>query len=301
MLLGFWRTVGSLSKAAGRERRGDLPPARSRRARVAPVVSVEEELAARVASGEETVLATVVRAGGNPPSRPGAKLLLSRTRPLAGTLGCSEFDAAALAEAAPALDAGTPRMAHYEHELGEVDVYLEPYAERPTLVVGSATPVAHAVLHGAAGVGFRTVLVETRSGRLGEGRWEADSAVARLEDLDAQLPASGALYAVLTDHDSPDVVPLCAALLPRRPRFLGLMGSRRHTSPHLEALRAHGAGEEELAAIRTPVGLDLGGRTASEIAVAIVAGLVAARRGGSGGWLDEHRSPGHESQPPDAG
>jgi xanthine dehydrogenase accessory factor len=64
------------------------------------------------------------------------------------------------------------------------------------------------------------------------------------------------------------------------------MGSRRHTSHHLEALRARGAGEVEVAAIRTPVGLDLGGRTAPEIALSIVAGLVAARRGGSAGWKD---------------
>jgi xanthine dehydrogenase accessory factor len=121
---------------------------------------------------------------------------------------------------------------------------------------------------------------------VGEGPWEADGVVARLEDLDAQLPESGSLYAVLTDHDAPDVVPLCAALLPRRPRFLGLMGSRRHTSPRLEALRGAGFADADLAVIRTPVGLDLGGRSAAEIALAIVAGLVATRRGGRGGWLD---------------
>ena len=59
--------------------------------------SVEEELAARLGRGEEVVLATVIKLDGEPPSQTGAKLLMSGTSALAGTLGCSEFDSAALA------------------------------------------------------------------------------------------------------------------------------------------------------------------------------------------------------------
>ncbi len=251
------------------------------------VISIEEELAARLARGEEVVMATVVRTGGRPPSRPGAKLLLARATILAGTLGCSEFDAAALAEAPAALDEETPRLSVYTHDLGTVEVYLEPHSERPLLVVTSATPVAEGVLRGARDVGFRTLLVETRADRLGAREWPADAVHAEIDAVEAALPGAGSLYAVITDHDSPDVVPVCALILRRRPRFLGLMGSRRHTSRHLEELRARGFSDEQLSAIRTPVGLALGGRSPAEIAMSIVAGLVAVRRGGTGGWLDE--------------
>jgi xanthine dehydrogenase accessory factor len=250
-----------------------------------PVTSVEQRLADCLARGEEVMAATVVRTGGRPPSTAGAKLLVGRDGPLAGTLGCSEFDSAALADAAAALDEGTSRLRTYQHDLGSVEVHLEPYPARPTLVVGGATPVATVVLEWAAAVGFRTVLVETRGERLRGGRWAADVVAGSLDTLEAALP-DGEMYAVLTDHDAPDVVDLCLRLLPRQPRYLGLMGSRRHASPHLEALRAAGAAEDEVAAIRTPVGLDLGGRTAPEIALSIVAGLVSVRRGGSGGWKD---------------
>jgi len=65
-----------------------------------PGRSPEEQLAQRLDRGEEAVLATVVRLDGEPPSQPGAKLLMSRDSALAGTLGCSEFDTAALADAA---------------------------------------------------------------------------------------------------------------------------------------------------------------------------------------------------------
>ncbi|HEY2704571.1 MAG TPA: XdhC family protein, partial [Candidatus Dormibacteraeota bacterium] len=190
-----------------------------------------------------------------------------------------------LDDAGAALDEGAPRLRTYTHDLGTIEVHLEPYPARPTLVVGGATPVAAAVLEWATAVGFRTVLVESRAERLRGSLWDADAVVDRPGALDAAL-AGDEIYAVLTDHDAPDVVELCAQLLPHRPRYLGLMGSRRHTSHHLEALRARGLGDAEVAAIRTPVGLDLGGRTAPEIALSIVAGLVAARRGGGGGWKD---------------
>src|ERR1700694_5710874 len=84
----------------------------------APVRSVEEELARRLSLGEEVVLATVIKLDGGPPSQPGAKLLLSRTATLAGTLGCSEFDAAALGDAMGIANAGTPLLRTYRHDLG---------------------------------------------------------------------------------------------------------------------------------------------------------------------------------------
>jgi xanthine dehydrogenase accessory factor len=90
---------------------------------------------------------------------------------------------------------------------------------------------------------------------------------------------------VHTDHDAPDLVQSLEALLPRNPRFIGLVGSRRHTGHHLEALRAKGVGEDVIARIQSPVGLDLGAATPAEIAVSILAGIVAKRRGRQGGWL----------------
>jgi xanthine dehydrogenase accessory factor len=229
------------------------------------VPRVEEELARRVARGEEVVLATVVKLDGEPPSQPGAKMLMSRERALAGTLGCSEFDSAALEDSAGVAEAGSPRIETYRHDLGSIEVYLEPYTPAPTLVVFASTPVGRALARWAPEVGFRAVLAESAS----------------------QLPVgldSADLYVVHTNHDAPDLVDALEAVLPRQPRFIGLVGSRRHTGHHLEALRAKGVAEDVIARIQSPVGLDLGARTPEEIALSILAGLVAVRRGGDAGW-----------------
>jgi xanthine/CO dehydrogenase XdhC/CoxF family maturation factor len=113
--------------------------------------------------------------------------------------------------------------------------------------------------------------------------WPA--AITSLDDLSRTLGPD--VYAVHTDHDAPDLVQSLEALLPREPRFIGLVGSRRHTGHHLEALRAKGVSEEVIARIQTPVGLDLGAVTPNEIALSILAGLVAVRGRGHGGWKQE--------------
>ena len=243
--------------------------------------SLEQELAARLAKGEEVVVAIVIRLDGEPPSRTGAKLLLSRTAALAGTLGCSEFDSAALEDASRIAETGAPQLRTYRHDLGSIEVYLEPHAPAPTLVVFGATPVARALMRWAPDLGFRAVLVETRPQRLAGADWPR--ALTHLDEVDESLGAE--IYAVHTDHDAPDLVDSLEVLLPRNPRFIGLVGSRRHTGHHLEALRAKGVAEDVIGRIQSPVGLDIGAVTPAEIAVSILAGIVARRRGRHGGWL----------------
>lgn len=214
------------------------------------------------------MLATVIKLDGEPPSQPGAKLLMTRNAPLAGSLGCSEFDSAALADSAAIATSGAPQVRTYRHDLGSIDVYVEPYIAAPTLVVFAATPVAQALLRWAPDVGFRPVMA------------------ARAADLPADI--DGELFVVHTNHDADDLVQALEAVLPRDPRFIGLVGSRRHTGHHLEALRAKGVPEEVIARIQSPVGLDIGARTPAEIALSILAGLVAVRRGGGGGWKSKN-------------
>lgn len=241
------------------------------------------EATRRLEDGEEVVLATAVRTDGAPPCRPGQKLLLGPNGPLAGTLGCSEFDASAVDETKDLLAGGEPALRTFTHDLGTVEVYLEPLRPRPRLVVLGATPVAEHLLRGGAELGYTTVLVDRRAERITPGH---RAAAGRIEPSVADLPLGSAVDAIHTDHDAPDIVEELAPLLQAGVRFVGVMGSARHTAPHLAALRAAGCTDEELAQLRTPVGLDLGARTPPEIALSILAGLLAARTGRTGGWLD---------------
>ena len=219
---------------------------------------VESELVRLRAERREVVLATVVSVDRDPPSRAGEKILVDRSGALAGTLGCSEFDTAAKADAAEFLDAGRPGLRTYSHDLGTIEVYLEPYLASPTLIILGDTPVARELLELSRRVGFHATTEVSEAG-------------------------PGA-YAVHTDHDDPGLADALDGVLRASPRFVGVMGSRRHTGHHLDELRRRGVPEETVAAIQSPVGLDIGARTAPEIALSILAGLLAVRSGAPGGW-----------------
>src|SRR5579859_5010867 len=183
--------------------------------------SVEDELARRLARGEEVVLATVIKLDGEPPSHSGAKLLMSSSASLAGTLGCSEFDSAALADAAGIARSASPQMRTYRHALGSIEVYVEPHPATPVLLVFAATPLARELLRWAPELGFRPVLVETRPQRLAGADWP--EAIRSLGELHEAL--AGEVYAVHTDHDAEDLVEALQAILPAHPVFIGLVGS----------------------------------------------------------------------------
>jgi xanthine/CO dehydrogenase XdhC/CoxF family maturation factor len=208
--------------------------------------------------------------------------LLGPNGSLAGTLGCAEFDDAAIADAAEVLRNREPKTRRYTHDLGAIDVFLEPVLRRPLLIVFSATPVALSLVRWAGEVGYDPLLVEPRTERITEEYRAAARTAADLERLTLDRESA----AVHTDHDASNVAETVAALLRSPAQFIGVMGSARHVGPHIERLREMGFGDVDIARVRTPVGLDIGGQSAEEIALSILAGLVAERHGASGGWLD---------------
>ena len=231
-----------------------------------------------------TVTITAVKQIGAPPCPVGARIVLGAGGPLEGTLGCAEFDTAALETAIQVLASGEgPGTRTFHHDLGDLEVFVEPVLVPPSLVVISANAVATALLELGRRLGYRTTLVEPRTERVTSAhRAGADAVSASLADvrLDARTDV------VLTDHDAPGVTEAIALLLGSPSRFVGVMGSRRHVAPFVEELRTMGFGDADLSRVRSPVGIDLGARTPEEIALSIVAGLVAARAGRDGGWLD---------------
>ncbi len=88
---------------------------------------------------------------------------------------------------------------------------------------------------------------------------------------------------VVTDHDRPDLGDVLAEVLAHPTRWLGVMGSLRHTAPHVAALRERGLAPDDIARVHRPIGLDIGSRSPAEIAVSTLAGLLADRNGRGGG------------------
>jgi xanthine dehydrogenase accessory factor len=144
------------------------------------------------------------------------------------------------------------------------------------LVAVFASPVALQLVHLAAHVGFDCVVVDPAR----------DLDGARTFRSAAQAGIDDRTDVVVTDHDRPELGDVLVDVLSTPARWVGVMGSPRHTAPHVAALQERGLPADAIARVHRPIGLDIGSRSPAEIAVATVAGLLADRAGRSGGFYD---------------
>ena len=228
------------------------------------------------------VRATAVRVTGSPPCRVGNRMSIVPGGAVHGTLGCAEFDSAAVASAMDVLATGEAQTRTLRHESGDIEVLFEPVIPPTPLVIVSATDVARALLAHTVTLSVTPILVEPRVERVTA---EDRAGFVRVVPSTDELVLEESTEAVLTDHDAPDVVATLTALLRSPARYIGVMGSRRHVGPYVEALAAAGFTDDDLSRLNSPVGLDLGGQRPDQIALSIAAGLVAARNDRTGGWI----------------
>ncbi len=166
-------------------------------------------------------------------------------------------------------------------EGGKWDIFIEVHPPRPKLVVVGAVHVAAALVSFASTLGFRTVVVDPRTAFATPERF------AHADELRTDWPgeALSALgidentYIALLSHDLKLDLPALEVALPSPARYVGALGSKRTHRKRVEALEEKGFSAEAIERIHNPIGLDLGGRRAEEIAVAILAEMIAVNHG----------------------
>jgi xanthine dehydrogenase accessory factor len=218
----------------------------------------------------------------------GAKLLVLDDGTLDGTLGESFLDQRLAAEAREAMDRGTTRTLFVEGTRAFVEVFAPP---AQLLVIG-AGHVAMPLTALARTLGYRTIVLD------GRPRFATPERFPDVDELrigipselvhDYALTAETAL--VLVAHDYKYDLPVLRHALGSRVGYIGMLGSARRGATILQFLRDEGVADDVLARVRVPIGLDLGARSAPEIALAILAEVQAVRGGGSGRPMSEKRA-----------
>lgn len=247
-----------------------------------------------VDGGDSVVLATVVGTSRSVPRHAGAKMLIRADGSMIGTIGGGEMEARVRAEAAAVLAEGRPRLIHYELVDpvqgdpgvcgGEVHLFLEPHMPPATIYVIGCGHIGSAVVELAHWTGFRVVAYDDRPELV------TDSAVPLADvRVSGELPAALEV-APITDQTHVVVVTrnmtvdlrLLPLLLGAGARSIGVMGSTRRWAATSAELSKLGVPDEQLAAVSSPIGLDLHAETPQEIAVSIVGEIIARRRAGGG-------------------
>ncbi len=257
------------------------------------------DVAAAVRAGEPVAVATVI----DGPGRVGARRVIWGTtsdpapgngagpghRRSSGTLGSGDrLDQAVDDDARGMLAQGLTGVRRYgpdgERRRDELSVFVQSFAPPPRMLVFGAIDFAAAVARAGKFLGYRVTVCDARPVFATRARFpDADEVVTDWPHryLAGQSVDQRTVICVLT-HDPKFDVPLLEVALRTPAGYIGAMGSRRTHDDRIARLREAGLSEEELARLRSPIGLDLGARTPEETAVAIAAELIQLRWGGSG-------------------
>ena len=244
-------------------------------------------------SGEEVALVTIVSANGSTPQRVGAKMLVYADGRFVGTIGGGCYENEALWKARESLK--TRKACTVRYELaddfaeesglicgGQMEIFIEPIEPSPAVYIFGAGHVGQFVARVAHDAGFHVHVVDDRAKFANRERFP-DAAEIVVDDIPAWLAKTtlpGSAYAVIVTRGHRHDLDAMRALAPRKLRYLGLIGSRAKVKRIYDVLVEDGSVPiDRLETVHAPIGLDIGAVTPQEIAVAIVAELIAVRRG----------------------
>jgi xanthine dehydrogenase accessory factor len=262
---------------------------------VAPAVVIHAARGSVGANGHGAAVVTPLPADSPPgefgPHQPGAgappatELVVTEQGSLTGTLGSPDLDAALVSASTEALRRGLSRTV----ELGGRSLFIEVFPVRPRLVMVGGVEVARSLARLARELGFETVVVDGRASFATPERFpDVDRLIVGWPDEVADEIGLGPNDAVaVLSHDVKFDEPAIVEALRRGCRYVGAVGSRKTQADRRARLLEAGVGATDLARLRGPVGLDLGGRAPAETALAILAEIVAERYGGSGAPMRE--------------
>jgi xanthine dehydrogenase accessory factor len=259
--------------------------------------TITQVIAQLLERGAIGVVVTVVRGPAT-----GSKLLFDEQQNVvAGSLGNRELDGLVRTPAAEFL------KSHHETRMFSVADFapIFPLAEErlllferlqpaPRLVVCGAGHVGAALAKLASFIGYQTTLIDDRAEFLERGRFPEEQIKCVVADDwstavgEAIGNGRGVSVAVVTRGHNEDERCM-QAVVRANPDYTGLIGSKRRTSIVIDRLREKGASKEQLKKIHAPIGLDIGAISPEEVALAIIAEIVAVRRSASGGSLSEWR------------
>jgi len=240
------------------------------------VVELYRTVRMAVDQGKRAVFATSLKDSSR-------KLLLVEGGDVSGSLGSPELDREAQTVALELMRKGVSGTV----SLGSDSVFFETHGPPPTLIAFGAGHVSMPLVSLAHDLGLKTIVVDGRPRFATRERFpNVDQLLIGIpSEIAETLPYTSSTFVVLTAHDYKYDLPVLKVVLPARPAYVGLLGSKRRGAAIKEFLREGGMEQEFLDQLHVPTGLDIGAETAAEIALSILAEAVALRSGRSASFL----------------
>jgi xanthine dehydrogenase accessory factor len=239
-------------------------------------------------AGGSGALCTVVASAGSSPQKMGSKMLVRADGSIVGTIGGGTIEHAVRERAAGVITEGRALLfkAHLSRDLamccgGRMEVFIEPVGDRPWLLIFGGGHVGAALCTVASCAGFRVHVIDERPDFTTPEQHPCATHITCLDPLDTldDLPWGPNAYAVIVTHSHRLDEDLLARCVDRESRYLGMIGSRAKVHRFFNRYTARGVDLSVFERVHAPIGLAIGARDPGEIAVSIVAEMVAVRRG----------------------
>lgn len=254
-------------------------------------MDVYEEIILLRREGRSCALASIINTVGSIPGSSSAKMLVRDDGSIVGTIGGGAGELEVIAIAREVIASEKPQTVSFNLTQrpgidagmvcgGSLDIFVEPIVPNPTLYVFGAGHTGLATYRIARSAGFDVVVVDDREAFANRERFPDAKGivVAELDVAVLQLAPNPASYVVsLTPGHLTDLRVLRWAI-GTPARYIGMMGSRRKVTGIFQELQKEGVPAQRLADVHAPIGLEIGADNPEEIAIAIVAELIACRR-----------------------
>ena len=249
-----------------------------------------EEIVKMRRAGQRGALATIVHTNGSIPSYESSRMLVREDGSIFGTIGGGCVEAEVWAAAKDVMESEAPRKmvfnlnneASYDNGLicgGTVEIFVEPILPQPMLYLFGGGHVSMAVAKAATAAGFAIGVIDDREAFANRERFPmADDVFTTYEDAFEKISAE--CFVVSGDRDARPQRRHARPRLGRGTdaRYIGMIGSKRKVISVYKALEKEGFRARRIRARSCPVGLEIGALSPEEIAVSIVAELIAVRR-----------------------
>ena len=243
------------------------------------MTTIYEALKAAIAAERPVAVATIIAGAADV----GAKLLVYADGTTLGSLGTGVHEQEGVRAALELIARAENDIRTYATPAGDVEVFVESYPPPPTMFIVGAVHIAIPLVTFAKTLGFRIVVVDARGAFATPERFaHADELIMAWPDEALEGKLNSNSFVVLLTHDPKLDDPALKIALPSPARYVGALGSPRTHAKRLARLREDGMPEEQLARLHAPIGLSIGANTPEEIAVSIIAEVVAARHGLTG-------------------
>lgn len=266
-------------------------------------MDVFEELVRLRRQGQKCALATIVQVRGSIPSYESAKLLVREDGSMAGTIGGGCVEAEVWNAAREVMESEKPKHlsfnlgqdAAYDNGLicgGQLDVFVEPIVPQPAAFIFGAGHISKSLSKVATLAGFATFIVDDRGSFASRERFPeaVEIHAGEYEEIFPKLPIHESSFLIIVTRGHRDDMRVLRLAAASPARYIAMIGSKRKVIGVIKELEKEGIPRSAFGRIYAPMGLEIGAVSPEEIAVSVVAEMIAVRRSAPSDWRELSKS-----------